>query len=764
MLFTIATALLTLQVATTDTVPPAPIDPAAAARAYLDRDAEHMLQRVRERQEITAREITAYRAVARERISLGMRSLGRERLFYRRELAARIHWRRHGTSQVEVLGARRAVPMLSSNVKVPTDLRSDVTDLAFDPAEDRYFSDLLGAGGAVRTDGDGFFRFPLAPGSEADYAFRSGDTTTIRLPDGSQVKLLELQVLPRRSDPRLVRGSFWFDASNHAPVRAVFRLARAFDLSLDAGLLDEESRGDVRDVPLALRPLINPVRADLRFLTVEYGLWENRWWLPRLIAVDAIAEAGALLPGLPVRFERAYSDYRVTGLPPDGVVELAAADSVITQCPRRRRQGTVQVGSNGATAEVRTGTGTTVEEGEREGLVCTCRGGRCSFFEVEVPADTAQLLAGEYLPPSIFASGETLISGEEIEALTERLRALAPSSWGVERPAFGWNIAGGDLLRYNRVEGLSVGARGTVAWGAYGGDATVRLGVADLEPELELGAERESLVRRFRLAGYRRLAVVDPVQQPFGLGNSLSALLLGRDDGDYYRALGAELLGTPPRAASQWYRWRLFAEQQRGAVKETDFSLPHLLDGDRDFRPNLAAERADQIGGSLQLRLDRGLDPGAFRWGADLFLEGSAGTFGFVRPSLTLGATTPLPGRFLGALELAGGTSFGEPPAQSLWYLGGSGSVRGYAPLSAGGTAFWRARAELGNTLPGARWVLFSDAGWAGDREHLELDPMLLSAGAGISLLDGLVRFDLARALRGERQRWRAELYVNGRL
>jgi hemolysin activation/secretion protein len=191
--------------------------------------------------------------------------------------------------------------------------------------------------------------------------------------------------------------------------------------------------------------------------------------------------------------------------------------------------------------------------------------------------------------------------------------------------------------------------------------------------------------------------------------------------------------------------------------------VPRLFDEERVFRPNLAAERADQLGASLQLRLDRGMNPVGFRWGADLFVEGSTGTFDFVRPSLTLGATTPLPGRFLGAVEVAGGTAFGDLPVQSGWYLGGAGSVRGYAPLSIGGNAFWRARAEVSNALPGARLVLFSDAGWAGSRDDIQLDPALLSAGVGASFLDGLIRFDIARALRGERQ-WRAELYFNGNL
>jgi hypothetical protein len=771
MLLSAVAALVALQLAATDTIPAAFLRASFAPPSQGD-PGEELLRLARQRRDSTRRAIQAYEAVGRERVSLGMRALGRERIFYRSEHAARIHWRRHGPGRVEVLGARQVTPLFSARVSVLDDVRSDGVGLAFDPAEDAFFSDLFGNSGAMVTDGDGWFRHPLAPGSEADYQFRAGDTTLIRLPGGSSVRLLELQVIPRRSDSRLVHGSYWLDASTHAPVRGVFRLARAFDLQLDRRFLDDDSGGGVNDIPLPARALIMPLRADLRFLTVEYGLWEGRWWLPRLIAVDAVADVGSL-GTFPVRFERAYSDYRVTG--DAAVLSASPADSVLAQCPRPARRSesgdtaatrnvTINVPGGVRVADPARDT-TAVVEGEASSTrrLCRCTAGQCRFWDVEVPRDTARLLASEYLPPSIYGSAETLVNGEDFGALVERLRSLAPTPWAVSRPTFAWSIGSGDLVRFNRVEGLSLGARGVAGFGALSAEGTVRLGIADLEPRAELALAREGLTRRVRLAGYHRLDSVDGAQRPFGLGNSLSALLLGRDEGDYFRTTGAELVGSPPRAAAPWYRWRLFAEQQRAVGKETDFSLPHLLDSARRFRPNLAAEKADQAGASLQLGVRRGLDPAGVRWGADLFAEGATGTFRYLKPSLGVMTGVPLPGRLLGAVEVAGGTSFGDLPAQSAWYLGGVGTVRGYAPLSAGGDAFWRARAELSSESPGARWVLFGDAGWAGSREAIQLDPALLSAGAGVSFLDGLIRFDVARALRGERQ-WRAELYLNGSL
>ena len=90
--------------------------------------------------------------------------------------------------------------------------------------------------------------------------------------------------------------------------------------------------------------------------------------------------------------------------------------------------------------------------------------------------------------------------------------------------------------------------------------------------------------------------------------------------------------------------------------------------------------------------------------------------------------------------------------------------MRGYPVGAATGEAFWRARGEVATPGPGARLALFGDAGWAGARGNWgSAEPELLSAGVGASVLDGLLRADLARALRGART-WRVELYLDAAL
>ena len=69
--------------------------------------------------------------------------------------------------------------------------------------------------------------------------------------------------------------------------------------------------------------------------------------------------------------------------------------------------------------------------------------------------------------------------------------------------------------------------------------------------------------------------------------------------------------------------------------------------------------------------------------------------------------------------------------------------------------------ARLCTALPAARLVLFTDLGWAGDRDNVSDRASLWSAGVGASFLDGLLRVDVARALRGHRD-WRLHMSVDG--
>ncbi|NJD09091.1 MAG: hypothetical protein FIB01_01175 [Gemmatimonadetes bacterium] len=165
------------------------------------------------------------------------------------------------------------------------------------------------------------------------------------------------------------------------------------------------------------------------------------------------------------------------------------------------------------------------------------------------------------------------------------------------------------------------------------------------------------------------------------------------------------------------------------------------------------------------MRAQHGEDPDALRLGAQLDVRAETGTFGFVRPALTVQAALPPVGALALAFEGGVGTTLETSPVQSSWYLGGTSSLRGYSSGALHGPAFWRGRAELATALPAARLAVFSDVGWAGEARNdaFRASRPLLSAGAGVSLLDGILRLDLARALRAPTG-WRLHFYMDARL
>src|SRR5260221_11431457 len=151
------------------------VPPQDTSGAYLDPGARELVREARLRRQTSARQIAGYQVVAKERISLGLRALRLDRLFYRRELAAHISWHRDAPDTVTMDGAREAIPIALSKVQVPEDLKSDAPDLAFDPENDR-----IGSGLSESSYG----RHPLASTGERAHRFHSGAPTATTLPTG----------------------------------------------------------------------------------------------------------------------------------------------------------------------------------------------------------------------------------------------------------------------------------------------------------------------------------------------------------------------------------------------------------------------------------------------------------------------------------------------------------------------------------------------------------------------------------------------------
>jgi hypothetical protein len=370
------------------------------------------------------------------------------------------------------------------------------------------------------------------------------------------------------------------------------------------------------------------------------------------------------------------------------------------------------------------------------------------------------LLKSEYLPGSVY-DGETLLSKDELDNIAARVNSLPDVSWAMGAPRIAGLLGGPGLVRYNRIEGLSLGARAQMDMGRASALAELRYAFAEKKVSAEAALMREATSRTYRLGGYARLSPTDPALKPFSLPSSLGAVLLGVDDAKYFRATGAELLVSPAASRSQWYNLRVYHEKQTDVDRNTDFSLRHLISESYVFNGNIDAPTAVQSGVDITLRRDWGLNPARLRGGIEVSTKAEGGSFDFARPMATLRLSSPMPFRLVAAVEGAAGTSTGDVPAQSHWYLGGTSTLRGYQIGARSGNAFWRGRGELATSLPIARLALFSDFGWAGDRSDFQASRPLVSAGAGVSFLDGLVRLDIAHALRDSNDT-RVYLYMGG--
>ncbi|MEX2282144.1 MAG: hypothetical protein WEE89_06650 [Gemmatimonadota bacterium] len=764
---------------------------------YQDARARDLHVHARERRRAIDRSITSYQAVVKERMSAGLRTRLRDRLLYRRETASRIDWRRGGPINITAMGAREAVPIITTKPGVPKDLENFLPRLAFDPMD----TDAL-----LSVDTTAL-KHPLGPGAEAHYRFSTGDSMSVNLGERT-IKLVELKVHPRRSDFHLITGSFWIDSDSYSLVQTTFRLANDIDFNAQANPREVKSRtigflrigtdsGGTRNVSFT------PARAELHYITIEYSLVHLRWWMPRLFAAEGTFQMGPVKT--PIHYERSYTDYQVSG---DTTIMVAAReslpDSVQRICrPRTEFSVSVDVGEDSVSTEerARRAVRDSVRRREQEQIQAkdtararrlreraealardTARARRirereeCSKLYHVTVEDSAALLTSAALPTTIYGDQVQLTSDPELARLMDRLKKLANPPWQAKAASFAWGLRGNGLVRYNKIEALSIGARSDFDFGRMRADVTGRIGVADLEPNLELGLSRGTLNTQIRLAGYRRLDVMDKPSGFGGLSTSLGAFFVGRDERDYYRTLGGELVARPADTHSQWYTLRLFGETQRPVSNETDFSIPNLFDNSHLFDANLRANRAHQFGGALTLRRSWGQNPAGFRFATEAFVEGAGGTYDYLRESLMLQLGLPLPFKLAGAVEVAGGTSqfplgrtldtdsaapFDFRPVQSSWFLGGVRSIRGYEIGADLGSAFWRARGEIGTALPAARLVLFSDFGWAGSKDNISRRASLWSVGVGGSFLDGILRVDLAHALRGSRA-WKLHVSVDG--
>ena len=755
--------------------------------AFKDAGARALLLRARDARLRQDSSLQSYDAKTYQRISvgLGFRAIGRDRLMVRTEVASRVRWSREGGALVEITGERAVAPAFGGTADFEPQMTSPVP---YYPGKEALW---IGGSGLARAEvDDRELVHPIALGSEAYYRYSSGDSLIFTLPDGARITLKELRIEPRRPEWRLSVGSFWFDASSGQLVRAVYRFSAPMDIwavakeeskrskedpSRSGGMNELRELEEEEDVPGWVRGMMSPLKANLEAVTIEYGLFGGRFWLPR--TQSAVANAQASFMKIPVRIEESFTYNSVNGPeampvlppPPKSIWDsLFAGDTTPRRnlSPQERRARNREIARvAGELAERRTQqrekecaeTGSYTREWDRyEGSL---------RMAVRQLCDSTRLAASPDLPPSIYDSGEQLFGLSEREELLKSLDFSLQSGWAPQPIVLQYGLG---QTRYNRVEGFSTGIAASTELGqGYSVDGSLRIGTGDWSPNAELGAARSNGRTTWRLGGYKRLAVASDWGAPLSFGAGLGALLFGRDDGFYYRSAGLDLTRT---ITSANLTTRLFAEHHSEAEVNTGFSVARAFGTGTEFGENIVATRGNMMGLSIKDVRSAGLDPQGWRAFSELRLEGgyfdpSADSLSadfYTRAAFDLTVSRGFGQRAAAALTVGAGIA-DKAPVQRLFLLGGTETVRGQRPGTQGGDTYWMSRLEFGRGIAAARGVVFGDIGWAGPRDLWSHPGRPMSgAGVGVSFMDGLVRADLARGIYPSK-RFRFDLYLEAR-
>ncbi len=708
-------------------VPEDPMERAEAAvpsDTYGDAEVERTLRRAFEARRRTVTGIESYEARIWERIQVGLTgaSFRRDRGLWTEERAARVRWE-EGERAIRWEGAVRAFPVAGlrsdQDSGLAESLQESLSELTgwispalyapgYTPGDDRIV--FGGERGALH---------PVSDTAGVHYRFSTGDTLRLTLPpDGRRIDLVEVRVEPRQTISTLVAGSFWFEEDGGQLVRASYRPAGPHYLA-ERSEDGEEPRG-----------LARSFQAEIQHVTVDYGLHHMQWWLPHRMSLAVEVRAGDLLQ-LPLQAEWRMDEYRVNE--PRSVVFDPAE----------------------------------LPEGWEERVSM-----RPLLLGTDVDSDSVRIVT--LVPPSdrLHLSTELTLTGEgrllapglvgfsdgELRQLRDDIGRILPPS-AVLAPRLAWGVEEG-LLRYNRVEGLSLGVAGEAPLGrGRSARLEVRAGTSDRAPLGELRFQRGADSRREAVAVYRRLSHSSDWGNPFTLSSSLATFVTGRDDGEYFRTTGIELIvfrnelpGSPEA--------RLFVETHDSVERTTSFHLAGLFGGG-SLRANRPVREGTWSGGALSLRGSRSASPGALELFGRSRMEAAWRDEASYRRLLLSGGVSRELGPLAVGLEVGAGAGWGALPPQREFHLAGSSTVRGVAPGSIVGESHWFARAELSRGTPAARFVLFSDLGWAGARTDWGSGRPVRTAGIGFSLLDGLIRLDLARPIESGRS-WRGHLYLDG--
>ncbi|MDE2980460.1 MAG: hypothetical protein OXU74_04615 [Gemmatimonadota bacterium] len=695
----------------------------ADTAAYLDETARRLVLGVKAARDTARLGIDSYTGLTRERVDFRAPALRRDRPWVNGERVTRIRWSRSEPSVVHVLGSRLRHPGIG-----PNDRRQFFPGLGLDRHASNPLWDpfVFGATDAEEGGGGPVTRSPLATDAERYYQYRSGDTLSVQLADGRSIDVVAVTVIPRIRSIRLVSAIMWVDRESFNLVRVASRPAKRVDSELSWQLrhddgwslglaITADDPGADRDsararpgifervVSGAINGLMAPLELDISAMVVDYGLWELKHWLPRSVVLEA---------HMTVRMD--------DGADADVVPTMPVAFDWTLEVEDIRERG----------AEVPAGMpATAVEALERWGQPGDSIGGDLESADSDeavtiTPEDRVALTESTLLPPTIWEERGGPVDPELLAGIASDLAAIGTGEGGPEaHEASPWILEPPvktlRLLRYNPVEGVSVGTRVLRDFGRSRVLFTTRVATRDLDiPDMDLTFQRDRPGHRLWMSFYRDLRSGE--LDAGGGGGSPDVILTEGDSTAFHWSTGASLRILPGGGQRNWLSLTIF--------------------GERDTEIGTGVQR-DRFGASLGWRPWWGGRDGALAGGGRTLVRGSMGDNPHVKAIAEAVLVVPLGGgRSLG---MQGGAAavWGDPARLDLWNLGSSANwLRGHRN-SVREDRVWGARLDLQQPVRFLRASAFADWVSTGDDN-------LYAAGVGLVFMDGIVRLDLARGFR----------------
>jgi len=679
-----------------------------------------------------------YRAMVRTRMdaSAGRSRFARQTALFAHESAAEVSWQAPNDLRVKVLGTRAHLPLIRILQGLGGDAEAEAEDeLRRELVWDRPWFIPRALGDSIRLMGlpEHAALHPMADGATEFYRYAVTDSLQL-ITQSRTIRALKMRVEPKQPGAALVAGDMWLDAETADIVQFGMIFLGDYLWDTPSGPTPEDSAAARKESDQAKQFL--SVEAQ-----VEYALVDQLYWMPYRQFLAITAEIPMFLnAAIPVRAVTTFTDYTVNSNPR---IEFhtSEADLLEEMDEGRGREPTRVVLKARAGQDARLEVeGDEDEERYARGYyrAGTWRDGR---WEMDVPpADS--LLGFEWdteLDTSYDVDEERRLR-QTFAELSELSEELPPEWLGRRRFGVAWESVA-EIVRFNRVQGLSTGVGYQIRPNMKFTSLLLagRFGFSDKRLTGSVTLRRDGPSGRFDLKGFHTVAEVEPWTRGLGIGNSLNALFVGNDDADYYLTSGGSLAYTWNYGVLQNVEVALSYEHHETMDVATTSAIAGIW-GTGEFQDNLPVIEGWFARGSLARR-DRlgGVTVGP---GGDVLVgdDGSAG-----RLWVVVGVPFALPG-LSGVLTARGGVMRGDSLPQMLFRLGGPQTVRGYTYGERTGREIWAAQLDLG--LGRSRLVapvVFFDIG-----DTFTSDPFI-GAGAGVSMLNGLMRFNLSKGIRPDR-------------